>query len=67
MAWVLLAVGVVLAIFAQPVFAGLALLGAIASSAAALDGATRIRWVTLAVCLLTLAGLVIGSAAPGLL
>jgi hypothetical protein len=57
-AWVLLAVGIPLALLGQPVIGALALLGSIAAAVAALDTATRIRWVTLAGSVVSLVALV---------
>lgn len=60
-AWVLLVIGIPLALFGQPVIGALALLGSIAAGVAALDTATRIRWVTLAVSVVSLIALVVAT------
>jgi cell division protein FtsW (lipid II flippase) len=60
-AWVLLAVGIPLALLGQPVLGALALLASIAAAVAALDTATRIRWVTLAAAVVSILALVVAN------
>jgi hypothetical protein len=60
-AWVLLVAGIPLALLGQPVIGALALLGSIAAGVAALDTATRIRWVTFAVSVVSLTALVVAN------